>query len=109
MIRHVVLLQISGTANRTEVSKTLAAIEEKALATPGMVAFTGGENQKGNGLNQGFTHCYTIDFVDAHARDTYLDLLDQDETCWRLSDITVGGLGGILSMNIDITDIRTPV
>tara|TARA_B100000123_G_C25726694_1_gene427264 strand:+ start:968 stop:1291 length:324 start_codon:yes stop_codon:yes gene_type:complete len=104
MIRHVVLLQISGSVDRTECRNVLDAIAKIASNTPGMLSFVGGANMPGSGLNQGFTHCFTIDFVDTKARDDYLDRLDQDETCWRLTDITVGGLGGILSMNLDLGD-----
>ncbi|PKR58915.1 Dabb family protein [Thalassospira lohafexi] len=107
MIRHVVLLQFSGVTKPDDIKDVLGAIKANAVATPGMVGFAGGKNLQGGGLNQGFTHCYTLDFVDAKARDAYLDRLDNDETCWRLSDMTVGGLGGILSMNIDVTDITS--
>lgn len=104
MIRHVVLLQISGSVARSESQKVFDAIARIARATPGMVGFSGGANIPGSGLNQGFTHCFTIDFKDEKSRDAYLEGLGQDETCWRLTDMTVGGLGGILSMNIDLGD-----
>ena len=106
MIRHVVLLQVSDAISHTQVDEVLERLEANAMATPGIIAFSGGEKLTDSWMGQGFTHCYTIDFADETARDIYLDRLDQDETCWKLSDIMVGGLGGILSINLDITDIR---
>lgn len=106
MIRHVVLLQVSDAISRAHVDEVLERLEANAMATPGIIAFVGGKKLTDSWMGQGFTHCYTIDFSDETARDIYLDRLDQDETCWKLSDIMVGGLGGILSMNLDITDIR---
>ncbi|MBX2832353.1 MAG: Dabb family protein [Rhodospirillales bacterium] len=108
MIRHIVLLQVSGSIPPGQIKEVLIGVESAALATSGMVAFAGGEKTTGSGLSQGFTHGYTIDFKDDEARDHYLVALDEDGLGRRLSDIAVGGLGGILVMNIDISDIKTP-
>ena len=54
------------------------------------------------------THAVNIDFVDEAARDVYLSELDHDRVGIRLSEMTEGGLGGILIMNINIDNISTP-
>ncbi|MCC9621221.1 Dabb family protein [Thalassospira sp. MA62] len=107
MIRHVVMIQIDGTADPAQVRDVFNGLQQAALNVDGMMAYCAGANLVGSGLNQGFTHCITIDFDNAAARDFYLSELDRDGIGARLSQITVGGLGGILVMNIDISDIST--
>ncbi|MFV1849443.1 MAG: Dabb family protein [Thalassospira sp.] len=108
MIRHIVLLQVSSSETPETVANVLTGVEAAALATSGVVSFAGGPKMSGSGMSQGFTHGYTIDFFDEDARDLYLSELDRDGIGRRLSDIAVGGLGGILVMNINIADIRKP-
>jgi hypothetical protein len=108
MIRHIVLLQIPSHVPDAEINAMIGQLEKAALAVPGMVAFCGGAKRPGSGLSQGFTHAVNIDFVNEDARDVYLSELDHDRVGIRLSEMTEGGLGGILIMNISIDDIRTP-
>ncbi|HAY49938.1 Dabb family protein [Thalassospira sp.] len=108
MLRHIVLLQVADHVNPDQVETLIDQLAKAAMSVPGMVAFCGGKKKAGSGLSQGFTHGFNIDFVDEQARDAYLAELDSDRVGSRLSEITVGGLGGILVMNIDIDDIRTP-
>ncbi len=108
MIRHIVLLQIPNHADPFEVETMIRQLEQAALAVPGTVAFCGGPKLPGSWMGQGFTHAVNIDFVDEAARDTYLAELDRDRVGSRLSEMTEGGLGGILIMNINIDNISTP-
>lgn len=71
-VRHVVVFRYSEAATEVEierVSEAFGALEEKI---PGILAFERGINHSPEGLNQGFTHVYTLTFVDAAARDAYL-------------------------------------
>ncbi|KJE33590.1 stress responsive protein [Thalassospira sp. HJ] len=108
MIRHIVLLQIPSYTDPAEVETMIRQLEQAALAVPGALAFCGGAKLPGSGLSQGFTHAVNIDFVDEAARDTYLAELDRDRVGGRLSEMTEGGLGGILIMNINIDNISAP-
>ena len=108
MIRHIVLLQIPSHVSEEKIAKIMGQLETAALAVPGMVAFCGGAKRPGSGLSQGFTHAVNIDFVDEAARDVYLSEQDHDRVGIRLSEMTEGGLGGILIMNINIDEISTP-
>ncbi|MFH1805726.1 MAG: Dabb family protein [Pseudomonadota bacterium] len=109
MLRHIVLLQVSEKVTQAafiEIFDELAAV---ALSVPGTLAFTGGPKiSDSGGLHQGFTHGYTIDFTDKEARDAFQAGLDHNGVGKRLPQMTVGGLGGILVMNIDISNIKTP-
>lgn len=106
MIRHIVLLQIQSHIPDAEITSMISQLEQAAFAVPGMVAFCGGAKQPRSGLSQGFTHAITIDFVDEASRDIYLSEFDRDRMGIRLSQMTEGGLGGILSINIDLDNIR---
>ena len=106
MIRHIALLQIKSRIPDEEIKAMISQLEQAALTVPGMVAFCGGAKQPGSGMSQGFTHVINIDFVDAASRDIYLSELDRDRMGIRVSEMTEGGLGGILTINIDIDDIR---
>ncbi|RCK49097.1 Dabb family protein [Thalassospira profundimaris] len=108
MLRHIVLLQVADHIPADQVDAIIDQLAKTAMSLPGTKAFCGGKKKIGSGLSQGFTHGYNIDFVDEAARDAYLAELDGDRVGSRLSEITVGGLGGILVMNIDISNIQTP-
>lgn len=108
MLRHIVLLQISDEIPASEIDGLLRELSEVALETPGIRAFAGGPKTPGSGMSQGFTHALTIDFSDALARDSYLSGLDKDGIGRRISEMTVGGLGGVLVINIDVSDIKAP-
>jgi hypothetical protein len=41
-------------------------------AIPGIVAYEWGTNVSPEGLNDGFTHCFTLSFAKAEDRDAYL-------------------------------------
>ncbi|MDG4718618.1 MULTISPECIES: Dabb family protein [Thalassospira] len=108
MLRHIVLLQVADHVAPDQVKSIIDQLANAAMSLPGTLAFCGGEKKAGSGLSQGFTHGFNIDFIDEQSRDDYLAELDSDRVGNRLSEITVGGLGGILVMNIDLNDIRTP-
>ncbi len=108
MLRHIVLLQISDAVPASEIDGLLRELSEVALETPGIRAFVGGPKTPGSGMSQGFTHALTIDFTDALARDSYLSGLDKDGVGRRISEMAVGGLGGVLAINIDISDMKAP-
>ncbi|OKH87344.1 Dabb family protein [Thalassospira sp. TSL5-1] len=102
MIRHIVLVQVPYHADLAERDNVFALLKEIALKTPGMVAFSGGRNLEKDGLHQGFTHAFTIDFIDIAAKNDYLSSLDQNNTGNRLVKLAEGGLGGILVMNMEV-------
>ena len=105
MIRHIVLVQVPYYADLAERDDVFAALQDIAVKTPGMLAFSGGQNLEKDGMHQGFTHAFTIDFVDIDAKDHYLSSLDQNNVGHRLVKLAEGGLGGILVMNTTINSI----
>jgi hypothetical protein len=69
MIRHAVLCRFRPDA---DVAAVFAAITDLQHKIPGIMAVTCGRDTSPEGLQKGFTHGFTVDFVDAAARDNYL-------------------------------------
>jgi hypothetical protein len=72
MIRHIVLMKCKPEASEEEIEQVFAALAELKESIPGIVAFEAGENNSPEGVARGYTHAFTMDFVDEQARDTYL-------------------------------------
>lgn len=71
-LRHVVLLRFKPEASAAEIT----AIEQAFAALAGRIAevqsLEWGTNNSPEGLDRGYTHCFTLGFEDAAARDAYL-------------------------------------
>jgi hypothetical protein len=59
-------------ATKEQIEQVFAAIAALKGSIPGILAFEAGENNSPEGINRGYTHAFTMDFVDEQARDTYL-------------------------------------
>jgi hypothetical protein len=69
MIRHVVLCRFREDADVAAVCAAISSLQHKI---PGILSVTCGKDNSPEGLQKGFTHGFTVDFVDAAARDNYL-------------------------------------
>lgn len=71
-LRHVVLLRFqpgSPAAAVQQVAQAFAALPQQ-IAQVQSLAW--GLNESPEGLDHGYTHCFTLHFADAAARDAYL-------------------------------------
>ncbi len=71
-LRHVVLFAFKDDASAEEVDAVVADFGTLPQAIPGIVSFEWGTNVSPEGLNDGFTHCFTLSFASAQDRDGYL-------------------------------------
>lgn len=71
-VRHVVVLKYRPSATPAQIAEVTTAFRALKDKIPGILAFEHGINNSPEGLNQGFTHVYTLTFQDAAARDAYL-------------------------------------
>ena len=72
VLRHVVLFKFKDSttpAQVKEVEQAFAALQTKIKEIKG---FEFGTNNSPEGLNQGFTHCFTLTFNSDKDRDAYL-------------------------------------
>lgn len=71
-LRHVVLFAFRNTATADEVDAVVGDFGRLQEAIPGITAYEWGTNVSPEGLNDGFTHCFTLTFARAEDRDAYL-------------------------------------
>lgn len=72
ILRHVVLFSFKDEASTEQVNAVVAEFSALKDKIPGIVHFEWGTNVSPEGLNDGFTHCFTLSFGAAPARDAYL-------------------------------------
>ncbi|XYJ12370.1 Dabb family protein [Telluria sp. B2] len=71
-LRHVVLFAFKESATAEDVDAVVADFATLPQAIPGIVSCEWGTNVSPEGLNDGFTHCFTLTFASAQDRDSYL-------------------------------------
>ena len=82
-LRHIVLCAFQTEATPETISLLTREFAQLKQRIPGVLHFECGSNVSPEGLDNGFSHCFTITFADAAARDVYLthpahlDFVDQ--------------------------------
>ncbi|WP_082493480.1 Dabb family protein [Massilia sp. Leaf139] len=71
-LRHVVLFSFKNEASAEQIDTVVADFGALAQAVPGIVSYEWGTNVSPEGLNDGFTHCFTLTFGSNEDRDVYL-------------------------------------
>jgi hypothetical protein len=71
-LRHVVLFAFKDDASFEDVDAVVSGLKALPAAIPGITACEWGTNVSPEGLNDGFTHCFTLTFEEAEDRDAYL-------------------------------------
>lgn len=72
ILRHVVLFSFKNSASFEQIESIIAGFGALPQAIPGIVSYEWGTNVSPENLNDGFTHCFTLGFAEAPARDAYL-------------------------------------
>ncbi|MEH6435351.1 Dabb family protein [Massilia sp. DD77] len=71
-LRHVVLFSFKDSAPADRVDAIISDFESLEGAIPGITEFEWGTNISPEGLNDGFSHCFTLSFASVEDRDAYL-------------------------------------
>jgi len=71
-LRHVVLFAFRENASREAIDSVVADFGRLPQEIPGIAAYEWGSNVSPEGLNDGFTHCFTLSFMSDADRDAYL-------------------------------------
>jgi hypothetical protein len=98
-IRHIVLVKFRTEVPATErlgIYDQLAALQDHL----DIAAMSFGANVSPEGLHQGFTDGFTVDFADAIARDAYLADPAHQAAGARLVEALDGGVAGLLAFDI---------
>lgn len=102
MIRHIVLLKCKPEATQTEINEILAALSALKNTIPGILAFESGANNSPEGIARGYTHVFTMDFVDEQARDAYLPHPDHENVKVQIRRILAEGNESVLVVDFQI-------
>jgi hypothetical protein len=71
-LRHVVLFKFRDDARPEAVDAVVSDFGRLPAAISGIAAYEWGTNVSPEGLNDGFTHCFTLTFASDADRDAYL-------------------------------------
>jgi hypothetical protein len=71
-LRHVVLFAFKESATVAQIDAVVADFGRLKDLIPGITAYEWGTNVSPEGLNQGFTHCFTLSFASEQDRNGYL-------------------------------------
>ncbi len=98
MIRHVVLLKLRDAAQAPQIFTALETLQSQI---PGIMNISTGSDCSPEGLQRGYTHGFTVDFIDAAARDAYLPHSAHQKVGAMIVAAT-GGIDGVLVLDWEI-------
>ncbi|MEM8822274.1 MAG: Dabb family protein [Pseudomonadota bacterium] len=102
MIRHIVLIRFRPEVSDElvfEIFDELAAIREKV---PGFIDIRSGKSQSPEKIERGYMHGFTVDFDSWDALQAYQDHPDHKAAGGRLVENAMGGIDGILVVDIEV-------
>ncbi|WP_338723245.1 Dabb family protein [Devosia sp. XK-2] len=102
MIRHIVLLRFRPEITAADKASIYAELESLRELIPGFQGMSYGANVSPEGLHQGYTEAFTIDFADEAARDAYLDHPAHKAAGGRLVSALEGGREGLVVFDIAV-------
>ncbi len=79
MIRHILLIKFTTTANIDEINELKAGFESMPLKVEGVSSVEWGLNDSPEGKNKNYTHAVLMSFVDDDGRNSYLRHPEHDE------------------------------
>lgn len=103
MIRHCVFIRFkSGTGDdlKREIYEGLAGLQDHH---PGFLGIEYGPNVSPEGMDQGHSEGFIINFTDASARDAYLVDEEHQRIGAKLVAAADGGKAGILVFDLEVT------
>ena len=102
MIRHVVLCRFRKDVNDAAIAGIFEALKGLELQIDGIIAITAGRDNSPEGLQNGFSHGFTVDFTDAAARDRYLPHPAHQKVGAMIVAAAEGGVAGITVVDWEV-------
>lgn len=99
MIRHVVLFKRAKNIDDAALANVFSALKDLQQKIDGIKSIATGSDCSPEGLQRGFTHGFTVDFVDAPACDAYLPHPAHQKVGAMIVAVTEGGIDGILVLD----------
>ena len=101
MIRHIVLTRFAPETTEETISAIYDGLRSVSERLPGAGGFTGGRSQSPEQIERGYMHGFVIDFDSWDALQAYADNETHKALGGRLVENAVGGIDGILVLDID--------
>jgi hypothetical protein len=99
MVHHVVLFRFRTDLAAGAVETIFQELRGLRQRIPGITGFQGGMYNSPEGLAKGFTHGFTMTFVDAAARDAYLPHPLHQAVVDRLLPMLDGGIDAVVAFD----------
>jgi Stress responsive A/B Barrel Domain len=99
VIRHVVLVRFKASEDVAKIFSALKALQEKI---PGIVSISAGKDNSPEGLQRANTHGFTVDFVDAAARDSYLPHPEHQKVGVMIVAAAESGIEGVTVLDWNV-------
>ncbi|MEW6303036.1 MAG: Dabb family protein [Verrucomicrobiota bacterium] len=71
-VKHIAFFKFKPTCTPEDLADVWRIVEDLPRRIPGIVGLTWGPNISTEGLDQGFTHSFVMEFENVAARDAYL-------------------------------------
>jgi hypothetical protein len=97
-IEHVVLLKFKPTTSEKTIKDLYRQLEELKGLIPGIRSFVGGPYSSDEGLNQGYTHGFVMEFESAKHRDNYLPHPEHE----RVKSAIIPNIDGVVAFDFEL-------
>ena len=102
MIRHIVLTKFKPETSEDTITDIFDGLSALAETLPGAGGFTGGRSQSPEQIERGYMHGFGSDFDSWDALQNYADNEDHRALGGQLVANAVGGIDGILVLDLDV-------
>ena len=102
MIRHIVLTKFKPETSEDTIAGIYNGLSALSETLPGAGGFTGGRSQSPEQIERGYMHGFVIDFDSWDALQNYADNEDHKALGGKLVANAVGGVDGILVLDLDV-------
>ncbi|MEM1361766.1 MAG: Dabb family protein [Pseudomonadota bacterium] len=102
MIRHIVLTQFTPHTPEAKIAQIYAELAAVAEKLDGAFGFTGGRSESPEKIERGYMHGFVIDFDDWAALERYAQNAEHQALGQQLVDNAVGGIDGILVLDLEV-------
>ena len=102
MIRHVVLCRFRKDVSEVALAQIFDALKALQQQIDGIIAITAGRDSSPEGLQKVSTHGFTVDFINAVARDRYLPHPAHQKVGAMIVAAAEGGVAGITVVDWEV-------
>lgn len=103
MIRHIVLIKFQSGVSEETIAALFQELREIETQVAGILDITSGRSESPEKIERGYMHGFVVDFQDWDALQSYQDHPDHKALGAKLVENAVGGLDGILVLDIPVS------